>query len=214
VSGDGGTMPGGEVRAGGRASSGPGGTPVGATAPDRSTAPSPTRHAGADPDAHADPGPDRAQYGLAAGLALVGVWTVVDSAGLRPGFADQAVPPGAFGWVIGMSLVVLAVVLAVATARGNRPEAESGEDVDLDRSTDWRTLAGLAGVFVATVALIDWLGWAIVGALLFAGAATVLGNRHWVRNLAIGAVMSVASWYGFYVGLGIPIPAGVLDGIL
>lgn len=190
MSGDGGAMPGGEVRA--------------------------TQHtdAHAGPDAHADLGPDRAQYGLAAGLAVVGVWTVIDSAGMRPGFADQAVPPGAFGWVIGMSLVVLAVILAVATARGDRPEAESGEDVDLDQSTDWRTLSGLAGVFVATVALIDWLGWAIVGALLFAGAATVLGNRHWVRNLLIGAVLSVASWYGFYVGLGIPIPPGVLDGIL
>jgi putative tricarboxylic transport membrane protein len=165
-------------------------------------------------DERVDPGPDRAQYGLAAVLAVIGVWTVVDSAGLGPGFADQVVQPGAFGLVIGSALVLLAVLLAVATARGNRAEGEAGEDVDLDRGTDWRTLAGLAGVLVATVALIDWLGWAIVGALLFAGAATVLGNRHWVRNLAIGAVMSVASWYGFYVGLGIPIPAGVLDGIL
>ncbi|MGW6128939.1 tripartite tricarboxylate transporter TctB family protein [Cellulomonas sp. NPDC055163] len=212
MTGDGGTMPGGEVRAGGRAGADPDAhaAPGSHAAPDTHTAPD-THSA---PDAHADLGPDRAQYGLAAGLAVVGVWTVVDSAGLRPGFADQAVPPGAFGWVIGMSLVVLAVLLAVATARGNRPESEAGEDVDLDQSTDWRTLSGLAGVFVATVALIDWLGWAIVGALLFAGAATVLGNRHWVRNLAIGAVMSVGSWYGFYVGLGIPIPAGVLDGIL
>lgn len=161
-----------------------------------------------------DPGPDRAQYGLAAVLAVIGAWTVVDSAGLGPGFADQAVRPAAFGYVIGSALVLLAVLLAVATARGDRAEGEAGEDVDLDRGTDWRTLAGLAGVLVATVALIDWLGWAVVGALLFAGAATVLGNRHWVRNLLIGAVLSVASWYGFYVGLGIPIPPGVLDGVL
>lgn len=192
MSGDGGPAPRGEVRAG--------------------SAAGPTQHAATG--THADPGPDRAQYGLAAVLAVVGVWTVVDSAGLGPGFADQAVQPGAFGWVIGSALVVLALVLAVATARGDRPEAESGEDVDLDQSTDWRTLAGLAGVLAATVALLDVLGWAIVGALLFAGAATVLGNRHWVRNLLIGTVLSVASWYGFYVGLGIPIPPGVLDGIL
>lgn len=173
------------------------------------TPPDPT-----EPAELAEPGPDRAQYGLAAFLALVGVWTVVDSAGLDPGFADQVVGPAAFGYVIGTGLVVLAVLLAVATARGDRAEGEAGEDVDLDRGTDWRTLGGLAGVLLATVVLIDWLGWAIVGALLFAGAATVLGNRHWVRNLAIGAVLSVTSWYGFYVGLGIPIPAGVLDGIL
>lgn len=172
---------------------------------------------GPAPDGSADraaPGPDRAQYGLAAFLALVGVVTLVDSAGLRPGFADQVVQPSAFGYVIGSALVLLAVLLAVATARGDRAEGEAGEDVDLTQRTDWRTLAGLAGVLVATVALLDRLGWAIVGALLFAGAATVLGNRHWVRNLLIGAVLSVASWYGFYVGLGIPIPAGVLDGIL
>jgi len=212
VSGDGGTMPGGEVRAGGRAGHDAAESRAGATTPDGPAAAHAARPAG--DDGHADPGPDRAQYGLAAVLAVVGVWTVVDSAGLGPGFADQAVQPGAFGWVIGVALVVLAALLAVATARGNRPEAESGEDVDLDQSTDWRTLAGLAGVLVATVALIDWLGWAIVGALLFAGAATVLGSRHWVRNLLIGAVLSVGSWYGFYVGLGIPIPAGVLDGIL
>jgi len=53
-----------------------------------------------------------------------------------------------------------------------------------------------------------------MGALLFAGAATVLGSRHYIRNIVIGAVLSVASFYAFYSGLGIPLPAGILDGIL
>ena len=50
--------------------------------------------------------------------------------------------------------------------------------------------------------------------MLFAGAAHALGSGTWVRNLAIGAVLSVGSWYFFYVGLGVPVPAGILDGIL
>lgn len=62
--------------------------------------------------------------------------------------------------------------------------------------------------------LIDLLGWAITGALLFAGCAAVLGSRTYVRDLIIGAVMSVGTWYGFYVALGVPIPAGILDGVL
>ena len=82
------------------------------------------------------------------------------------------------------------------------------------RGSDWRTVALLAGVFALNVALIDWLGWAITGALLFAGAAAALGSRTHVRDLAIGAALSVGTWYGFYVGLGIPIPPGVLDGVL
>ena len=128
---------------------------------------------------------DKAQYGLAAFLVLVG---------------------GA--------LLLLGVLLAVATARGDRPEAEEGEDVDLSQGTDLRTIGLLTGVLVLNLLLIDWLGWAITGALLFAGATYVLGSRTWVRNLAIGAALSVGSWYGFYVGLGLPIPAGILDGVL
>ena len=38
--------------------------------------------------------------------------------------------------------------------------------------------------------------------------------RSIVRSLAIGVVLSVVSWYGFYSGLGLAIPAGVLDGVL
>ena len=58
------------------------------------------------------------------------------------------------------------------------------------------------------------LGWAITGGLLFAGCAWALGSRTLVRDLIIGFVLSVASWYFFYVGLGVPLSPGILDGIL
>lgn len=157
---------------------------------------------------------DRAQYGLAAFLVVVGGYVLLDATTIDAGFADQPVQPYAFPYVVGAVLVGLGVLLAVATARGSRPEAEDGEDVDLSGGSDWRTVALLAGVFALNVALIDWLGWAITGALLFAGAAAALGSRTHVRDLAIGAALSVGTWYGFYVGLGIPIPPGVLDGVL
>lgn len=72
----------------------------------------------------------------------------------------------------------------------------------------------LVGLFVAVIVLVDPLGWVITGTLLFAGAAAVLGNRHHVRNIVIGTTLSLISFYAFYSGLGIPLPAGVLDGIL
>jgi putative tricarboxylic transport membrane protein len=157
---------------------------------------------------------DRAQYGLAALLFVVGVYVIIDAAGLQPGFADQVVGPRAFPYVIGSALVLLAGLLSLATARGDRPHAEEGEDIDLDQPADWLTVLKLAAVFAVNIALIDWLGWAITGALLFAGSAAVLGSRTHLRNLLIGTVLSVGSWYGFYVGLGVPIPPGILDGVL
>jgi putative tricarboxylic transport membrane protein len=157
---------------------------------------------------------DRAQYGLAGFLVLVGVYVLVDASTLHRGFDDQPVQPYAFPYVIGAALLLLGVAFAVATARGDRPQAEEGEDIDLSAPSDWRTVCLLAIVFVANIALIEWLGWAITGALLFAGSAWVLGSRHHVRDVAVGVVLSVGTWYGFYVGLGIPIPAGILDGVL
>jgi putative tricarboxylic transport membrane protein len=157
---------------------------------------------------------DKAQYGLAAFLVVVGGYVVYDATGLDKGFADQPVQPYAFPYVIGAVLIGLGIALAVATSRGDRPQAEEGEDVDLTEKGDARTVAMLAGVFVLNIALIDWLGWAITGAIVFAGSAWVLGSRTWARDIAIGAALSVGTFYGFYVGLGIPIPAGILDGVL
>ena len=108
----------------------------------------------------------------------------------------------------------LAVLLAVAVSRGSRGEAEGGEDVDLAQRVDVKTVLMLLAVFIANIALIDLLGWAITGAVLFAGTAYVLGSRRIVLNLVIGVLLSVGTWYGFYVGLGVPIPAGILDGVL
>jgi len=157
---------------------------------------------------------DRAQYGLAAFLTVVGAYVIYDASGLQEGFADNPLGPRAMPYLVGSVLLLLAVLLAVATARGDVPEAEAGEDVDLGEPSDWATVAKLVAVFVLNLVLIDTLGWAITGALLFAGCAAVLGSRTNVRDLAIGAALSVGTWYGFYVGLGVPIPPGVLDGVL
>ena len=158
---------------------------------------------------------DRAQYLVCVVLVAVGGFLIYDALTLAEGFAKvDPVGPKAFPLGIGAILVVLAVVLAVAIPRGSVGEADAGEDVDPNSPGDWRTVGLLVGLFVAVIVLVEPLGWAITGTLLFAGAATVLGNRHYVRNIVIGAVISVASFYAFYSGLGIPLPAGILDGIL
>ncbi len=156
---------------------------------------------------------DRAQFGLAAVLALVGLYTIIDARGLNVGFGDP-IGPRVFPYAIGTVMVVLAVLLAVATARGDVPQAEEGEDVDLTTPPDWLTVAKLVAILVLNLLLVNVLGWAITGALLFAGCAWALGSRTLLRDLLVGAVMAVASWYFFYVGLGVPLSPGILDGIL
>jgi putative tricarboxylic transport membrane protein len=171
----------------------------------------PATEPGAEPGA--GPGPDLAQLGLAAVLALAGGYAVYDATTLDIGFADP-IGPRLFPYVVGTVLVGLAALLVVATFRGDRPEADEGEDVDVTTRADWATVAKLIGVMAFTIATVNLLGWAITGAVLFAGAAWALGSQTLIRDVIVGIVISVGSWYGFYVGLGIPLTPGILDGIL
>ncbi|HEX6150886.1 tripartite tricarboxylate transporter TctB family protein [Nocardioides sp.] len=155
---------------------------------------------------------DKAQYGLALALLVVGVLTIVDARGLEVGFGDP-IGPRLFPYVIGAGMIVLSVLLAFATARGDVAEGEAGEDVDLTSPADWVTVGKLVGILVLNLLLVNLVGWAITGALLFAGAAWTLGSKSFLGDLIVGAVLSVASWYFFWF-LGVPLPAGLLDGIL
>lgn len=166
-------------------------------------------------DVKAPARPDYAQYVVCAVMVIVGAFLVFDGVSMPGGYAKvDPVGPRLFPIAIGIGLLVMAVVLAVAIPRGSRGEADAGEDIDPDMPSDWRTVGLLVGLFILLIVLVQPLGWAIAGALFFAGCATVLGSKHYVRNIAIGAVLAVATFYGFYSGLGIPLPAGVLDGIL
>lgn len=156
---------------------------------------------------------DRAQYGLCAALAVVGAYTIWDATSLNVGFGDP-VGPRAFPYVIGGVLIVLSVALAVATARGDQPDPEEGEDVDVTTPPDWRAVGKLLGFLLLTIATVGLLGWAISGAILFAGSAWSLGSRTVVRDIVVGAILSVSSWYFFYVVLDVPLDPGILDGIL
>ena len=158
---------------------------------------------------------DKAQYLVCVVLVAVGAFLIYDAITLEAGFAKvDPVGPKLFPIAIGVVLIVLAGILAIAIPRGSVGEADAGEDVDPNMPGDWRTVGLLVAVFVGLILLVNPLGWVITGTLFFAGAATILGSRHYVRNIAIGLVLSLVSFYGFYSGLGIPLPAGVLDGIL
>ena len=71
----------------------------------------------------------------------------------------------------------------------------------------------LVAVFLANILLIDRLGWVISGAIL------VLGQRVGARvgttcDALVAVALSVLTFYGFYLGLGIYLPAGILEGVL
>jgi putative tricarboxylic transport membrane protein len=157
----------------------------------------------------------RSELGVAVLLLVLGGIVLWDASRINSGVAQLgAVGPAAVPILVGVLLLVCAVGLAVDVLRGGRGEAEGGEDVDLSAPSDWRTLLLLVAAFLANVVLMNPVGWWFSGAVLFWGSAYALGSRHYVRDAVLAFVLSFLTYYVFAVGLGIYLPAGLLQGIL
>lgn len=157
----------------------------------------------------------RSELGVSALLLAVGALVLTDALTMDGSFVQRGpVGPRTVPVVVGCALLIVAVLLAVDVLRGGRGEAEGGEDVDLAEPGDWRTVALLAGVFLASAALFEPLGFPAAGALLFWGSAYTLGSRNTTRDPLIAAVLSVVTFLVFDSLLGVPLPAGPLTEVL
>lgn len=157
----------------------------------------------------------RSELGVALLLGAAGVVVFLDANGLvTPYSKSDPVGPKTVPFIVAGILVVCAVLLAVNVLHGGRGQAEEGEDVDLTHPADWKTILPLAGTFVLNILLIDWAGWVISGTVLFWGSVLALGSRRYIRDGLISVALSLLTFYGFYLGLGIALPAGLLEGIL
>jgi putative tricarboxylic transport membrane protein len=149
---------------------------------------------------------------VALAVVALGVFTIVDSHRITVPLSANVVGPRVFPYAVGVALVACGVAVLIGALHGRRADPEAGEDVDADASTDWLTLAKVVGAFVVHVVLVDRLGWALAGALLFAGVGWALGARWW-RALFIGLVLGFVVQIAFVDGLGVSLPAGVFEGV-
>ncbi|QWT24527.1 tripartite tricarboxylate transporter TctB family protein [Subtercola sp. PAMC28395] len=157
----------------------------------------------------------RSELGVAALLATLAIVIGFDTAHIRRTAVNAGVMgPQVVPTIIAIGLGVCSIALTVSVLRGGRAAAEEGEDIDLTLAAHWPTVFGLAGVILAYALTLDFLGFVVSSALLFYGSALLLGSRRFVWALVIGVLLAVGVFYGFVLGLGIPLPAGVLTGIL
>ncbi|SDT23893.1 putative tricarboxylic transport membrane protein [Jiangella sp. DSM 45060] len=165
------------------------------------------------------PGPGRSllsraeEYVIGALIAGLGVFVLADTATIAVPGSSNAMGPRTFPYVVGAVLVGAGIAVLVATARGRVGAAEDGEDVDPNAGTDWRTVVQLVAAFLVHAWLIERAGWPLAIAVLFAGAAWTLGARPWWRPVVAGIVLALVLQVVFGTGLGLSLPAGLLEGV-
>ncbi|MFC3686970.1 tripartite tricarboxylate transporter TctB family protein [Aquipuribacter hungaricus] len=150
---------------------------------------------------------------LPLGFVGLGAFALVDASRIVVPQTAGSVGPRAFPYAVGAVLVLAGLAVVVDVLRGHRGEVEAGEDVDADRSVDWRTVGGMTLAFVLLVVLVEPAGWPVAGTVLFTGTAFALGARPWWRAALIGAVLAVLVHVLFTQYLGLFLPAGPLEGV-
>jgi putative tricarboxylic transport membrane protein len=158
---------------------------------------------------------DYAELGLSMLLVAVGAFVLYDASQLEATLVQTGpVGPKAVPYAVGGMLLLTAALLTVDVLRGGHGEAEGGEDIDLDHKVDWPRTALLVLVFLGSSLAIPYAGFPIAGTLLFWGSSVVLGSRRRLWDPVIAAGVAFGSYLVFTYSLGIPLPAGIVGGVM
>jgi putative tricarboxylic transport membrane protein len=152
---------------------------------------------------------------LALGAIVFGILIVWQTTLIRLTPAYSKVGPRVIPYIVGAGLVIVGAWLAyeALTGRAATGTAES-EDADPTLPTDWRCIGLLALALIAYLFLIEPAGFIIASAVLFAWAAIAMGSRRYARDIVIGILLATALYLLFNRGLGLSLPAGILEGIV
>lgn len=149
------------------------------------------------------------EYVFAGVCAAIALYVIIGAGFVRtpPGSAN-VLGPRVFPYLVGALLLAASIAVLVGVVRGQRGEAEEGEDVDPDASTDWLTVVKLSVFFLSQLVLIELIGWPFSVMVLFSGAAWALGAKRWWMGVLIGLGLGFATQLIFGVWLGLSLPAG------
>lgn len=158
------------------------------------------------------PGAGRSGLVVAAILVALGIY-------LTAGILTMDVPEGAkmpgpkfFPILITIATFILAALLAVHTLR--RPDPVPALAPGQRFFSDWKPLTLVFFAFLAFALLLVPVGWLLSAALLFWCVSAALGSKRRLFDVGLSLVFSACIQLAFGAGLGLNLPAGILEGIL
>lgn len=155
---------------------------------------------------------------LGALMTVGAVVVLVDAASLRE--TNAAIGPAAVPTVVGLLLGIVGIVMAarawwdlrraqpVGTAVDEGPHTTPESTAGLPSRAQVLRLAGMVGVLVAYALLLPILGYVVCAALLFTGAALLLGAPRPVTVLSYGWTLAAVVFLVFDRLIGLALPTG------
>ncbi len=148
---------------------------------------------------------------MSLGIAALGLFLAVQTAGIDVSPSYARVGPRVFPWVISFGLIVLGLWLARDAIAGQWLSDDSAPGV---AGFDWHAFLLIGLGLVLHMVLIGRGGFILASTVLFVCVARAFGSRAALRDAVIGVILAFVVYVGFKYGLGLDLPAGVLAGIL
>jgi len=142
------------------------------------------------------------------GGAALGVFIAVETSQIAVAPLYAKVGPGAIPYLVAGGLILLGLLFAAQAWRA-APSASSPAE-----SSDWRALLVISIGLGVQMLLIERVGFVVASAVLFFCVAYGFGSRRWLRDAVIAVLLAAIVYVGFTRGLDLPLPAGVLSGLL
>ena len=152
----------------------------------------------------------RTEASLAASVAGLGLLLLAGVRGIAPGAGYDRLGPRFFPIVTATGLILIGAVLAISARRRPPPTESSRESTPLN----WKPFGYFALAFVLFIALLEPAGFAIAAATQFSLVARAFRSRRPGRDVLAAVVLALVVYLAFSRGLGLPLPAGMLEGLL
>lgn len=148
---------------------------------------------------------------LSLGILALGIFVAIQTMAIdvSPGYAR--VGPRVFPWVVSFALIVLGLWLGREAFARNWVSEDSAETAT---SFDWPAFLWTGIGLVLHMTLIGRAGFIIAATALFVCVARAFGSRCTLRDAGIGLVLATVVFVGFSRGLGLELPAGMLEELL
>lgn len=149
---------------------------------------------------------------MAIGLGLIAIAAIIglDTANMQVPPTYARVGPQIFPVIIAVGTALAGAALMWNALRG-RADAD---EFSANEATDWKAVALIGAGLIAHMNLLKPLGFVPAGIVLFMCVALAFGSRIYARDLTVGAALALAAYIGFTRGLGLQLPAGILQGLI
>ena len=152
----------------------------------------------------------RAEYVMAAVMAVFSLYLMVKSAELPIGWEPRKGPGGgAFPFWLSLGMLICCGLVAWRNFRGVTPESRSGRPY-MD-AVSLKLFAVAAGSLTLFVAAIHVIGVYLAIPLFFLFYVRIVGRHSWATSLSLALLTPVVVFFFFEIGLKILLPKGFTE---